>query len=395
MSNIFISYNRQSEKIARTLVDDIEALGHTAWFDQELSGGQAWWDKILATVRDCDVFVFALNPEALNSTACKREYSYAADLGKPILPVLVAEGVSTNLLPPALSQIQFVDYRKTDREAALRLARALNNIPPPEPLPDPLPPAPEVPISYLGSLTEQIEKTTTLSYEEQSTLLVDLKRSYRDPETTDDARTLLGNLRKRHDLFATIAEEIDELLVGARVVALAHPQASQLEPPSAQRLQGMEPPPAGEGKLPDRHGSQRSAPHNTTPEFVQKTAMQVRVKGALILATAGVVAAILSAASFTIRFGNFADFWMLDYWRYFVFDELYIFTFVVGGAIAGAICGMDRRGIVAALVGMGIALFYVGLLDYPGTSTAMLFELLASPLGAVIGINAQRWKGLR
>ena len=120
MSAICLSYSRQSKEIVRTLADDIEALGHTVWFDQELTGGQAWWDQILERVRDCEVFVFALAPEALNSTACKREYQYAADLGKPILPVLVAEGVSINLLPPALSAIQFVDYQEQDRNAAFR-----------------------------------------------------------------------------------------------------------------------------------------------------------------------------------------------------------------------------------------------------------------------------------
>ena len=99
----------------------------------ELSGGQAWWDQILASIRDCDVFVFVLTPEALISTACKREFGYAADLGKPILPVLVSAGVSTNLLPPALSQIQFVDYRNQNRDATIRLARAFTTIPPPQP----------------------------------------------------------------------------------------------------------------------------------------------------------------------------------------------------------------------------------------------------------------------
>lgn len=101
MSKIFISYNRDSIAMARSLVNDIESLGFVVWFDQELSGGQAWWDQILAMVRECDVFVFLLDPKALNSTACQREFGYAADLDKPILPVLVAEGVSTNLLPPA------------------------------------------------------------------------------------------------------------------------------------------------------------------------------------------------------------------------------------------------------------------------------------------------------
>src|SRR5579863_7780410 len=153
MSRIFISYSRQSRTVAKGLAGDIEALGHTVWLDQELSGGQAWWDQILAIVRDSEVFVFVLDPDGLNSAACKLEFGYAHDLGKPILPVLVADGVSTNLLPPALSLVQFVDYTKQDRAAALALARAFAVIPPARPLPDPLPPAPDAPVSYLGGLS--------------------------------------------------------------------------------------------------------------------------------------------------------------------------------------------------------------------------------------------------
>lgn len=212
MENIFLSYNRQSESAAKRLASDLEALGHTVWFDQELSGGQVWWDQILSTVRDCDLFIFLLDPKSLVSTACKREYGYAADLGKPILPILVSGEVSTTLLPPALSKIQFVDYREQDRDAAFRLARAVGAIPPPGPLPDPLPAPPEVPVSYLGSLTEQVESSSMLSFEEQSALSVELKNCLRDPETTQDTLTLLKRLRRRRDLFATIAEELDELI---------------------------------------------------------------------------------------------------------------------------------------------------------------------------------------
>jgi hypothetical protein len=148
MSNVFISYERGSKSLVGPLADDIKSLGHTRWFDQELSGGQAWWDEILARVRSCDVFVFSMTPAALNSPACQREYRYAADLGKPILPILLADGVSTNLLPPAPSVIQFVDYRKRDDHgSALQLAKALWAIPAPKPLPNPLPSPPAVPES--------------------------------------------------------------------------------------------------------------------------------------------------------------------------------------------------------------------------------------------------------
>ena len=209
---IFISYNRQNKDIIKTIADDIEALGYNVWFDQELTGGQAWWEQILAEVRDCDIFVFTLSQSALNSAACKLEYIYAGDLGKPILPLLVGEGVSTNLLPPELSQIQFIDYQKKDRDSAFHLARALNAIPPPKPLPDPLPAAPEVPISYLGKLSARLETESNLSYEEQSALLIDLKRNLRDQESAGDTKTLLKSFRNRRDLYASIAEEIDELI---------------------------------------------------------------------------------------------------------------------------------------------------------------------------------------
>jgi hypothetical protein len=59
MSDIFISYNRESEEAVRKLAADLNSLGHDVWFDKDLSGGQAWWDKILAIVRSCDVFVLA------------------------------------------------------------------------------------------------------------------------------------------------------------------------------------------------------------------------------------------------------------------------------------------------------------------------------------------------
>jgi TIR domain len=209
--SVFISYDRDSRALAITLAADIESLGHTAWFDQEISGGLAWWDQILAQVRECDVFLFVLNPETLDSVACKSEYLYAAALGKAILPVLVSDQVAMDLLPPALSLIQFVDYRTTDRDAAFRLARALNSIPPSQPLPESLPTPPPAPISYLGTLAERVD-SISLSYEEQGALLADLKVTLRDQGVTDHIQELLATLRKRRDLFATFADEIDDLI---------------------------------------------------------------------------------------------------------------------------------------------------------------------------------------
>jgi hypothetical protein len=214
MPDVFLCYSRANSAAVAALAEDIRELGYHPWFDRELSGGQEWWNQILGRIRTCDVFVLALSGHSLESEACKREYTYASELGRPILPVLVERGLSYNLLPPALSTIQFVDYTESDRNAGLRLARAFSAVPAPGPLPEPLPPNPAVPISYLGGLTERIQAERELTFAEQTSLLVEVRRALGDPDTRGDALILAAKFRKRRDLLAVIADDLDELLGG-------------------------------------------------------------------------------------------------------------------------------------------------------------------------------------
>lgn len=215
MSRIFISYSSKSKNLVSSLAEDIETANHQIWFDHKLTGGQSWWDQILDNIRQCDLFIFALTPDALTSYACQLEYRYAYQLKKNILPVLVADGVSANLLPPELSVIQFVDYRSQDKLAAFRLMTALNNLPAPQPLPDPLPEAPAVPISYLGNLKEQVETTKTLNFEEQTTLVFKLRERLREGDNPEDVLGLLRQMKRRDDLLAKIEKEIDAVIHSA------------------------------------------------------------------------------------------------------------------------------------------------------------------------------------
>lgn len=212
MSTIFISYASKNKTPVTALAQDLETAGHEIWFDQMLTGGQGWWDQILSNIRQCDLFVFALTPEALDSYPCQLEYTYAHQLQKAVLPVLVADGVSVDFLPPQLSAIQFVDYRTQDRQAAFRLIAALSKLPPSPPLPHPLPDPPPVPVSYLGSLKEQLDAPKAMSFEEQAALVLRLKQSLEDNKNRADAVSLLRRMKERTDLFAKIDHEIDSLL---------------------------------------------------------------------------------------------------------------------------------------------------------------------------------------
>lgn len=405
MSIIFVSYSRHSEGIARSLVNDLDQLGRMVWFDQDLTGGQAWWDQILAKVRECDVFIFVLDQKSLSSVACKQEYLYAADLGKSILPILVADGISANLLPPQLSQIQFVDYRKQDRNAVLRLARALAGIPPPKPLPDPLPVTPEVPLSYLGRVGAQIDANANLNYESQSALVVDLRRSLRDPETCEDTYVLLKSLRKRRDLFAAIAEEVDELIgsIGKAppAGAIADRELSPEGPPSdtliaeephgkALEVKAEQHPlrPVDEPLLeaitevgeqpPKALIAEPQAAPQALAQMNRKPTSRERLLGAVGGAVFGT---ILPLTAMLIYFG----------FSGVVEKNLHLVVLLSGAgwSISGAIIGTNRNGIVAVLIGGVSVWFLQGLfLGYDDRSSSV--GVLFAPVGAILGAIAQQ-----
>jgi hypothetical protein len=212
MRRVFVSYSRNNLDAITQLMEDLRAVGIDTWYDQTLTGGQRWWDSILANIRECDIFVFALSPESCDSEACRSELDYVVKLGKPILPVLVSDGINLNLLSPPLNGIQVTDYRRRDKEAAFGLVKSINATPSTAPLPDPLPAPPRVPISYLSNLKERIDSTEALSSKDQITLLFELEEGVREGRSPTEIRDLLLRLKRRDDLLAKVATEINAAL---------------------------------------------------------------------------------------------------------------------------------------------------------------------------------------
>lgn len=212
MKRVFVSYSRRNLEAVTQLIQDLNAVGVNTWHDQTLTGGQRWWDNILQNIRDCDMFVFALSPQSLDSEACKSELAYVAKLGKPILPVLIAEGVNVNLLSHPLAEIQVTDCRSGDKQAVFALMKSIfatNDAPA---LPDPLPEPPTVPLSYMSNLSERIDSSTPMSAQDQITLLFELEQELDDTNSRTEVRDLLLRLRRRDDLLAKISNKIDEAL---------------------------------------------------------------------------------------------------------------------------------------------------------------------------------------
>ena len=210
VTKVFVSYARESQGRIRSIAEDLSALGCDVWYDQGMIGGQGWWDQILDEIRQRDVFAFAIAPDSLESVACNAERAYASALNKIILPLLISEGVNVELLPRELARIHYVDCRSDDKESLKALYKALSALPYPYPrLPQPLPQRPDLPLSYLAVLKEQVESTEGLNLDQQLSLLLALKQGLRNAKYANDVLALLRQFRSRDDLLAKVADEID------------------------------------------------------------------------------------------------------------------------------------------------------------------------------------------
>jgi len=347
---IFLSYSRETTSSVKGLAGDIEGLGYSAWLDQDLNGGKSWWDEILSQIRGCDVFVMTLSPDSLRSTACNRECGYAEALGKPILPIMVADGVSANLLPPRLSQIHYVDYRKQDRDAITGLARALRAIPPAAALPQPLPEPPSAPISYLGRIAERLGSDAALDSKDQAEIVSELRSGLEDAETADDARTLLKRFSERPDLLARTSREIETLLHESDP---PHDVPTTSIPPALEVAESAPTPSVG--------------PHTFAKSAVDGGQMQARVG-------AGILGAIAGAAAGWVA---------LELTHRGMFE---VMLPAMAGAVAGAIGQYSIRvaalAVLGAVLGLGISFaVYPDVMQAAVATAAGVFV----PIGVIAG----------
>jgi sugar lactone lactonase YvrE len=221
----FISYARADLAMVERLRDGLALVGCQVWMDLQAGGGREWWVAILEQVRGCDLFIAVLSPAGLESLACTREREYATALGKPVLPVRVAP-VSARILPPAVARVNIIDYTQPDTfQTGVHLALAVARMPAPPPLPDPLPPEPMIPLSYLAELGERVH-APHLTFEEQMAVTAMLRDALTRPVDHDDARTLAEAFAHRDDLYYRAHQQVQDVLTGApRPGRTAHRQA--------------------------------------------------------------------------------------------------------------------------------------------------------------------------
>jgi TIR domain len=218
---VFVSHSRRDSESPEfsLLLNDLDLMRRQVWLDSErLMGGQAWWEEILEQIRGCELFLTVLTKKSLNSEACRRELSYAAALQRTILPVRLVDLPNWEL-PDSLTSAHILDYSKRAGSdngvtCAFALRDAVDGLTSNggRALPDPLPPPPDIPPSYLAELQPLLQaKELPLAKQEQ---FVQDVRAHLDDEDEDrkSLAEVLQRFRTRHDIAYKVALEVDELL---------------------------------------------------------------------------------------------------------------------------------------------------------------------------------------
>jgi hypothetical protein len=88
--HVFISYSRTDTAYVERLAAHLQAAGVPVWVDHEIDYGDRWASVIEAEISSCVAFVPVMTPAAGASEWVEREIHFAQQLGRPILPLLLA-----------------------------------------------------------------------------------------------------------------------------------------------------------------------------------------------------------------------------------------------------------------------------------------------------------------
>lgn len=213
---IFLSYARLDDSVVKVLAQGLEAARREIWFDHDLGGGEVWWVKILQSIRQADVVIFALSDNALHSKPCRAELDYAIALERTILPIKV--GPVANFRANPLSALQTIEFRPDDSYSAFEIIAAIDDAGKRlRPLPQVLPPEPQIPFAYIGSLSKQIDNGE-LSARAQLDAVDELRKAYReetDSSVHGDILAILRSLKSKPWATLQTASEVDAVLAWA------------------------------------------------------------------------------------------------------------------------------------------------------------------------------------
>src|SRR5271157_5156817 len=89
---LFVSYAHVDSVRVADLAAVLRAAGFDPWWDDSLEPGDDWKAELRRRIAACDAFLYLLSTDSVESEWCGWELAQAAELSKPIVPILVRAG---------------------------------------------------------------------------------------------------------------------------------------------------------------------------------------------------------------------------------------------------------------------------------------------------------------
>ena len=212
---IFVSHSSKDLDVVKHLARGLEGAGTEVWIGHDnIGGGEVWWDRILQSIRDSTLFLFAISDASITSEPCRLELDYARDLHRPVLPVQVGE--LANIRTNPVAHVQTIPYRPDDAQSGIAVLGAVVRLagePVPQ-LPDPMPPPPPIPFAYLIQIRLLIEHSEP-TYEQQWNVIARLHRALteeQEPSVRQDVLAMLRAVREKPWVAKRVESHIADLL---------------------------------------------------------------------------------------------------------------------------------------------------------------------------------------
>jgi hypothetical protein len=90
VGEVFISYSRADYAYTVRLAEHIHRHGLVVNFDSSIERDDAWQRWIESAIGQCGAFILLMSPASERSEWVLREINRARDMGRPILPILLA-----------------------------------------------------------------------------------------------------------------------------------------------------------------------------------------------------------------------------------------------------------------------------------------------------------------
>jgi hypothetical protein len=129
MARIFVSYSRADRQFVDQFIPIVRKVygNDNVWYDEDIPGGVPWWQMILGEINKCDLFIYLLSNDSIDSPYCQAEFEEALRLNKQFLPIIIRPKTDLNRAPEEMrdiiTQTQWVDLGKGTQDT-----KAISNL---------------------------------------------------------------------------------------------------------------------------------------------------------------------------------------------------------------------------------------------------------------------------